>query len=80
MNNQLSRLCPDCKGYILGGYSTCPYCGSNMKAKKLKFGFYSVLFLVFLLLMLIALLTESRYDEAYRKIQPYINFEHTVEI
>ncbi len=75
MHDQLSKICPECRGYILGNYKNCPYCGYYFKFRKRRLGFYRVLFMIFSILMLIALLIKGTSDASYRKIQPYIDRE-----
>lgn len=80
MYSQLSKLCPECKGYILGDYNNCPYCGLYLKGRKNKIGFYTLLFIIFFILMILAFSVKGRYHGTYKDIQPYIDFEKTLSV
>ncbi len=75
MNDQLSKICPECRGYILGDQRNCPYCGFYLKGKRKKLGFYSILFIIFAVLMIMAILIKGSPNPSLRKIQPYIKQE-----
>jgi len=72
--DNMQRLCPKCNGYLVGDPHSCPYCGYAFGRPVVRLGFYTLLLILFVVLMGIALLLKGP-SRSYIRSLPHLRRE-----